>query len=181
MPSALHADQTKQNKSLQRGLPYFDQNISRCHGQFNNLIYFLDLPSKKYLERLPSLHDIDIFRLNLDAKSSSDSEFTPFQPIRCKYYYPHSFSQMLDSINRQSDSNLFSLIHNNVRNLKQNLEKFQSHLLIELNHHFNVIGVTETRIRNANFTLTLQYPGTILNSYQRLSPQEVLVSNSSTM
>lgn len=157
MPSALV--QTKQNKSLQRELPYFGQNISYCHGQFNNLIAFSDLPSKNYLERLPSLHDIDIFSLNLDAKSNSDSEFTPFRPIRCKYYSPHSFSLMLDGINRQSESNLFSLIHNNVRSLKHNVENFQNHLLSELNHHFNVIGVTETRIRNANFTFNPSIPG----------------------
>ena len=35
-----------------------------------------------------------------------------------------------------------SFFHNNVSSLKRNLENFQT--------HFSVIGVTETRIRNAN-------------------------------
>ena len=34
----------------------------------------------KLQERLPSLHDIDLFSLNLDEKSNSDSELSPFRP-----------------------------------------------------------------------------------------------------
>ena len=49
------------------------------------------LPIKKFLERLPSLHDIDLFSLNLDEKSNSDSDLSPFRPIRCKYHSPNSF------------------------------------------------------------------------------------------
>ena len=41
----------------------------------------------KLQERLPSLHDIDLFTLNLDEKSNSDSELSPFRPIRCKYKF----------------------------------------------------------------------------------------------
>lgn len=42
MPSLI---QTKQNKNLPCELPYFGYNITLCHGQFNNLIPFSDLPS----------------------------------------------------------------------------------------------------------------------------------------
>ena len=35
--------------------------------------------------------------------------------------------------------------------LKSNLENLQTHLLNELDFHFNIIGVTETRITNSNF------------------------------
>ena len=45
----------------------------------------------KLQERLPGLHDIDLFSLNLDEKSNSDSELSPFRPIRCKYYHPTVF------------------------------------------------------------------------------------------
>ena len=62
-------NQVKQNKNLFRDLPYFGQNITLCRGQFNDLIQLNDLPNKKYLERLPSLQDIDLFTLNLDEKS----------------------------------------------------------------------------------------------------------------
>ena len=30
--------------------------------------------------------------------------------------------------------------------MRRNLENFQTHLLDELNYHFNIIGITETRI-----------------------------------
>ena len=44
----------------------------------------------------------------------------------------------------------FSIFHNNVRSLNRNLENLQSHLLEELDFHFDVIGVTETKITNSN-------------------------------
>ena len=40
------------------------------------------------------------------------------------------------------------MFHTNIGSLKSNLEKFQTHLLEELDFHFNIIGITETRIRN---------------------------------
>ena len=46
---------------------------------------------------------------------------------------------------RASDSS-FSLLHNNIRSLKRNLENFQVHLLDELNFEFSIIGVSETKI-----------------------------------
>ena len=88
----------------------------------------------KLQERLPSLHDIDLFSLNLDEKSNSDSELSPFRPIRCKYHSPHSFYQFKDKLRRQCNSKQFSLIHSNIRSLKHNLENFQTHLLNELNY-----------------------------------------------
>ena len=152
-------NQVKQNKNLFRDLPYFGQNITLCRGQFNDLIQLNDLPNKKYLERLPSLQDIDLFTLNLDEKSNSDSELSPFHPIRCKYYSPLSFYQFKDKFSRQSNSKQFSLIHSNIRSLKHNLENFQTHLLTERNYRFSVIGITETRTRNDNFTFNPSIPG----------------------
>ena len=52
----------------------------------------------KLQKRLPGLHDIDLFSLNLDEKSNSDSELSPFRPIRCKYHLPHSFYQFKDKL-----------------------------------------------------------------------------------
>ena len=97
-----------------------------------------------------------------------------------KYNYsPHSFTHLKSKLNRQPDPTQFSLIHNNVRSLKQNLENFQTHLLNEHDFPFSVIGVTETRIRNANFTdFNPTIPGYILNSSQHLFQREVLVCTS---
>lgn len=55
-------DATKENKA-------FGQNIIVCHGRFNNSCHYRgQLPTKKYLERLPSLFDIDLFSLNLEPQ-----------------------------------------------------------------------------------------------------------------
>jgi len=112
-----------------------------------------NLPTKKYLERLTSLHDLNLFNLNIDSNVNPDRNLN-IQPIQCKYYSPHSFSQ---SFKKQSSAlsndSQFSFLHNNVRSLRRNLENFQVHLLDELQLHFDVIGVTETKITNFNIPL----------------------------
>ena len=40
------------------------------------------------------------------------------------------------------------MLHTNIRSLISNLEKFQTHLLEELDLHFNVIEISKTIIRN---------------------------------
>ena len=42
--------------------------------------------------------------------------------------------------------NLFSIFHNSIRSLSKNLVNLQNHLLNELDTHFSIIGVSETRI-----------------------------------
>ena len=44
-------------------------------------------------------------------------------------------------------------MHTNICSLKRNLENFQTHLLDELDFHFNIIGVTETRINSSTENL----------------------------
>ena len=143
--------EVKQNKAFFLEVPYRGQSsIIQCHGKYNNLLTNDNLPSKKYLERLPSLYDIDIFSLNSVNSKFYDTDFSAIYPIRCKYYSPYSFSQLKNQLNEQRSDSHLSFFHNNVSSLKGNLENFQTHLLDELNYHFSVIGVTETRIRNAN-------------------------------
>ena len=132
-------------------LPYHGQrSIIQCHGKFNNLLTNDNHPSKKYLERLPSLYDIDIFSLNSVNNKFYDTDFSAIYPIHCKYYSLYSFSQLNNQLNEQLSHHQMSFFHNNVSSLKGNLENFQTHLLDELNFHFSVIGVTETKIKNVN-------------------------------
>ena len=142
----------KETKLLFRELPYHGFNFNDFHGRFNNSL-ITSLPTKKYLDRLTSLHDLNLFNLNIDSNANPDRNLN-IQPIQCKYYSPHSFSQSIREQNSASshDSN-FSLLHNNVRSLQRNLENFQVHLLDELQLHFDVIGVTETKITNSNIPL----------------------------
>ena len=59
-----------------------------------------------------------------------------------------SFSQVKRKID---DANCtFSVSHNNLRSLQPNFEDFQIHLLNELDFEFDLIGISETKITNAN-------------------------------
>ena len=65
--------------------------------------------------------------------------------IGSSYYSPNS---KLKNTNRAflKPEHSFSNLHNNVRSWILNLEKFQCHLLDELDYKFDFIGITETKI-----------------------------------
>lgn len=130
-------------KSIFKELPYHGVNILNCHGQFNNLLSDA-LPTKKYLEKLSSIHDLDLFTLNVQAAINPDSNLFN-QCIQSHYYSPHSFSILNKQLSSPNKSN-FSVFHNNVRSLRSNLENLQIHLLDELKYGFSVIGISETKI-----------------------------------
>ena len=117
-------------------------DIASYHGQFNNVI-MNSLPTKKYLDKLSSLYDLDLFSLNIQNGINSNSDLF-YENIKSHYYSPHSFNLLKNKLPR-NESN-FSLLHNNVRSLRRNLENLQVHLLDELNYSFSVIGVSETKI-----------------------------------
>ena len=62
----------------------------------------------------------------------------------CNYFSPHNFIRQKHRL-AQSD-NLFSIFHDNIKSLSKNLENLQNHPLNELDTHFSIIGVSETRI-----------------------------------
>ena len=130
-------------RSLFRELPYFGvDHFVPLHGQFNNL-NTTSLPTKKYLEKLSSFHDLDLFSLNTASNINPDQNLVDIK-IHSRYFSPHSFNAMKN--NSHDTNDLFSLFHANVRSLKRNFENLQTHLLNELGYPFNIIGITETRI-----------------------------------
>ena len=127
-------------------LPYFGQNITSVHGQFNNCLSS-HLPSKKYLETLCSIYDLDLFSLNTGVVHNPD--FNLYNHcIQSRYFSRHSFNKVKSKFPRYAGNSCFCLLHNNVRSLKRNLENFQVHLLDELDYDFSLIGVSETKINN---------------------------------
>ena len=57
----------------------------------------------------------------------------------------------------------------NITSLNQNLENLQTHILEETAFHFDVIGISETKITNANLeTSHLIFRDIDLNSCRRL-------------
>ena len=137
----------KHSRSLQalQEFPYYGvSDLISCHGQFNNTLS-CDLPTKKYLEKLSSLHDLDLFTLNVRENINPDLNLCNHR-IQSNYYCPHSFNVLRNRLSSLDDDFKFSLLHNNVRSVRRNLENLQVHLLDELGHHLSVIGVSETKI-----------------------------------
>ena len=135
-------------KSLLRELPYYGINLLSTHGQFNNILYD-HLPTKKYLESLTSVHDLGLLTLNTNSDINPEINLSD-QRIYSRYYSPHSFNKLKSSYFKSNQNSAFSLLHNNIRSLKRNLDDFQTHVLHELGYRFSVMGITETRISNAN-------------------------------
>ena len=134
----------KNNKCTLRELPYFSYrgDLASLHGRFNNSLSSTK-PTKRNLEKLTSLYDLDLFSLNNDNVSNPEELF-PY--IRSKYYSPHSFEELKNSLQNKEIEQSFSIFHNNIRSINCNLENLQSQLFDELDFHFDVIGITETKI-----------------------------------
>ena len=104
------------------------------------------MPTKKYLEKLTSIYDLDIFRLNAAKTFNPDNDNLYYNRTQSRNYSLHSFNKFKTELPRRASDSCFSVLHNNVRSLRRNLENFQVHLLDELNFDFSVIGVCETKI-----------------------------------
>ena len=59
-------------RSVFRELPCFGVNhFVQLHGQFNN-VNITSLPTKKYLDKFSSFHDLDLFSLNTASNINPD-------------------------------------------------------------------------------------------------------------
>ena len=99
-------------KCLFNELPYSNVDIIRVHGQFNNSLT-CDLPTKKYLDKLRSLYEMDLFSLNAQSNLNPDRNLEN-QHIRSKYFSPYNFSMLKDTLTRTENKISFSMLHNNV-------------------------------------------------------------------
>ena len=130
-------------------MPYYGctGNLAEIHGQFNNS-FSSPYKTKRDLNNLSGLYDLDLFSLNatLADNINLDNQFP--RRVNSRYYSPHTFSKLRTRISL-ADSN-FSVFHNNIVSLNRNLENLQTNLLQELNYHFNIVRVSETKITNIN-------------------------------
>ena len=97
--------------------------------------WFPEIWLKKYLMK-PSSH--------FEDPNPGDSLYN--HRIHSRYYSPYSFYKFKSELSSRVSDSSFSLLHNNIRSLKRNLENFQVHLLDELNFEFSIIGVSESKI-----------------------------------
>ena len=63
---------------------------------------------------------------------------------------PYNFQKIKSKLTKDEIDCSFLIFYNNVLSINRNLENLQTRILDELNFHFNVIGVTETKITNSN-------------------------------
>ena len=119
----------------------FRGDLAAYHGQFNNS-YISICQTKKSLDKLSSLHDFDLFSLN----SRQDEELHVNtnnnllnQRIQSRYFSPHNFQEMKNKLTEDEINCSFSIFHNNILSLNRNLENLQTHVLDELNFHFNIM------------------------------------------
>ena len=98
-----------------------------------------------------NMDDLDLFNLNMvfDTKQT-DNDALMSQCIRSRYFSPHSLKQFTNNLTQDQTESSLSIFHNNIRSLNRNLENLVTHYLLESGIHFNVIGVTETKITNSN-------------------------------
>ena len=153
--SQILGKQDKDNQRLYRllfhELPNYGQNVGSAHVQFNNLLS-TSATTKTYLDKLTSIYDLDLFNLNTlkddDFINNSDSS----QQIRCRYFSPHNFYDLKKNLTGNNNESRFSIFHNKyTSSLRRNSDNLESHLLLELDYHFSIIGLTETNIiTNAN-------------------------------
>ena len=133
-------------------------NTVASHGQFNNLLETDKrfLLTKRYLDKLHSLYDLDIFSLNMRQNTDINPDFQCQNQISANYYLPYSFNDL----KKVAENSSFSIIHDNVRSLQLHLDDLQTHLLNELSHNFDIIGISETKIHSSmQPTLNLNIPG----------------------
>ena len=108
MPSKTSAkQQQKLNKSLLKHLS--------SHGQFNNSLNS-ELSTKRGLDKLHSLYDLDLFNLNMALDSNqTDNDALMSQCIRSRYFFPHSLKQFTDNLTQDQIESSLSIFHNNIR------------------------------------------------------------------
>ena len=97
-----------------------------------------------------SLYDLDIFSLNSNLDAYLNTEYNlPNQRTQSRYFSPHGFKMFKGKLPENTVKSSFSIFHNNSVSINSNLENVQL-LLDELDFHFDVIGISETKVTNSN-------------------------------
>ena len=75
---------------------------------------------------------------NLDARLNTDNNLFSHK-IYSRYFSPHNFKKYSNSLTKKQLESSFSIFHNNIVSLNNNLEKLVTHYLENLDFHFNII------------------------------------------
>ena len=101
----LKAVKEKSARSTLKELPYFSYtgNIIQIHGQFNNSLS-TSCKTKRDLDKLTCLYDLDLFSLNTDLDCNLNPANQSFVRVPSQYYSPYSFRQMKTKFSEAQDT-----------------------------------------------------------------------------
>ena len=154
-------EQDRNRKLFLKELSYynFTGNLTLYHRQFNNSLIQNQLPTKRQLENLNGLHDLDLFRLNSNLDDSLNTNNNLLNQQIYSRYSPYSFNKNLNIQIKDEMETSFSIFHNNIISLNHNLEKLQTNYLSEMDFQFDTIGLTETKITKTTCNISFEIPG----------------------
>jgi hypothetical protein len=111
-------------RSLMQELPFYNTNLIPSYNSLNSNC--LTLPTMKQLNKYPSMCDLGLFNLDTASDVNMDANLTQ-QSLRTQYYSPYKFAEVANKKphTKYSTNKDFSMLHNNVRSLKRNLENLQ--------------------------------------------------------
>ena len=75
---------------------------------------------------------------------------------------------MKNKLSKYDLEHSLSIFHNNIRSINCNLEKLQTQPFEEIDFHFDLIGVTETKIAYSTLIAFQVFPAIILSKFQHL-------------
>ena len=127
-----------------------------------------NLLDKLKLDNLPCFDIITSLSKGIPNLSNIDVDLQLPNQINFNYYSTHEFHNNPDILNSYT-SKSFSVLHCNIRSLAANKDKL-SILLEDLQCPFDIIGLSETRIKNNQDPVTnLNLPGYVFLSQPTLS------------
>ena len=127
-----------------RILSTFERSFSKQIAWKNHLSnsFACSSQSRGNLNKLSSLHNLDLFKLNSDFNTNLNvnHNLPNHQQIYSWYFTPHSFKKSCDKFSNNEVQTSFSLSHNNIVSLNRNFEEILT-LLDDPDFDFNVVGV----------------------------------------
>ena len=132
---------TNKSPCVTENLPFYSGSKSSNNESFNKELLVSDI-IKMYFK---GINDLNNQHINGFDKNDDDFDITPI--IDCKYVDLNSFRVF-------EDKNKFSFLHLNIASLSLHKEELEN-VLTMLNFKFDVIGITETKIKKVLFQITM--------------------------
>ena len=141
-PTANNTTDLVCTSCLNKNLPFYN---------LQNLEFFDNFNKKDRLQNCPSFNIQSL--LDEMAKNESDENSFLSDTLKSSYYDPHEFK------NAKFSKKMFSILHLNIASLSKHFDDLTT-LLANLQHEFDVITLTESKIKqNSQILKNFELPG----------------------